>query len=121
MPAASAASLRLMPESALAIASRRRATRVLASALASLRKIAGVRSLLMISAVMMPSIMTAGNHDLARLRNRSTATGVIFSARRYKKRMETIDDDIADRAVDFIKRQKNANKPIFVWVNFTHM
>ena len=38
-----------------------------------------------------------------------------------KKRMVTIDDDIANRAVDFIKRQKNANKPFFVWVNFTHM
>jgi arylsulfatase A-like enzyme len=38
-----------------------------------------------------------------------------------KKRMETTDDDIADRAVDFIKRQKAANKPMFVWVNFTHM
>ncbi len=38
-----------------------------------------------------------------------------------KKRMETIDDDIADRAVDFIKRQNAANKPMFVWVNFTHM
>src|ERR1051325_10054306 len=38
-----------------------------------------------------------------------------------KKRMETIDDDTADRAADFIKRQKNANKPFFVWVNFTHM
>jgi arylsulfatase A-like enzyme len=38
-----------------------------------------------------------------------------------KKRMETIDDDIADRAVDFIQRQNKAGKPIFVWVNFTHM
>jgi arylsulfatase A-like enzyme len=38
-----------------------------------------------------------------------------------KKRMETVDDDIANRAADFIKRQKNANKPFFVWVNFTHM
>ncbi len=37
------------------------------------------------------------------------------------KRMETIDDDIADRAAEFIKRQKAANKPMFVWVNFTHM
>ena len=37
-----------------------------------------------------------------------------------KARMVTIDDDIADRAADFIKRQKNANKPFFVWVNFTH-
>jgi len=38
-----------------------------------------------------------------------------------KKRMETVDDDVADRAVDFIKRQKAANKPLFVWVNFSHM
>src|SRR5215831_4209462 len=38
-----------------------------------------------------------------------------------KKRMETIDDDIANRAVDFIQRQKQAGKPFFVWVNFTHM
>ncbi len=38
-----------------------------------------------------------------------------------KKRMETVDDDIANRAVDFIQRQAKANKPFFVWVNFTHM
>ncbi len=38
-----------------------------------------------------------------------------------KKRMETIDDDVANRAVDFIQRQKAAGKPIFLWVNFTHM
>ena len=38
-----------------------------------------------------------------------------------KARMVTIDDNITDRAVDFIKRQKNANKPFFVWVNTTHM
>jgi len=37
------------------------------------------------------------------------------------KRMETVDDDIAARAVDFIKRQNQAGKPAFVWVNFTHM
>src|SRR5499433_3429686 len=35
-----------------------------------------------------------------------------------KKRMETIDDDIANRAVDFIQRQHKAAKPMFVWVNF---
>ena len=35
--------------------------------------------------------------------------------------MVGIDDDIANRAVDFIQRQKNSNKPFFVWVNFTHM
>jgi len=38
-----------------------------------------------------------------------------------KKRMETIDDDIAARAVDFITRMNGAGKPAFVWVNFTHM
>lgn len=38
-----------------------------------------------------------------------------------KKRMETIDDDVADRAADYIKRQAKAGKPFFVWVNFTHM
>ena len=38
-----------------------------------------------------------------------------------KKRMETVDDDVADRAVDFIKRQNEAGKPAFVWVNFSHM
>lgn len=38
-----------------------------------------------------------------------------------KKRMETIDDDVALRAVDFIKRQHVAGKPFFAWVNFTHM
>jgi arylsulfatase len=37
------------------------------------------------------------------------------------KRMETIDDDIADRVVDYLKRQKAAGKPVFLWVNFTHM
>jgi arylsulfatase len=35
--------------------------------------------------------------------------------------MVTIDDDVTNRAVDFITRQKNANKPFFVWVNTTHM
>jgi arylsulfatase A-like enzyme len=38
-----------------------------------------------------------------------------------KKRMETIDDDVADRAAEFIKREAKADKPFFVWVNFTHM
>jgi arylsulfatase len=38
-----------------------------------------------------------------------------------KARMVGIDDDIANRAVDYIQRQKNANKQFFVWVNFTHM
>jgi len=38
-----------------------------------------------------------------------------------KKRMETIDDDIAARASEYIKRQAEADQPFFVWVNFTHM
>jgi arylsulfatase A-like enzyme len=38
-----------------------------------------------------------------------------------KIRMVTIDDDIAERAVDFIQRQNKAGRQIFVWVNFTHM
>jgi arylsulfatase len=38
-----------------------------------------------------------------------------------KKRMETIDDDVASRSADYIKRQTQAGKPFFVWVNFTHM
>ena len=38
-----------------------------------------------------------------------------------RKRMETIDDDIAARAAEFIEKQAKAGKPMFVWVNFTHM
>jgi arylsulfatase A-like enzyme len=38
-----------------------------------------------------------------------------------KKRMETIDDDITARAIDFIQRQNKAEKPFFIWINTTHM
>jgi arylsulfatase len=38
-----------------------------------------------------------------------------------RKRMETIDDDIAARSVEYIERQSKAGTPFFVWVNFTHM
>jgi arylsulfatase len=38
-----------------------------------------------------------------------------------RKRMETIDDDIAKRSSAFIKRQARAGKPFFIWVTFTHM
>lgn len=38
-----------------------------------------------------------------------------------RKRMETIDDDIAKMAAGFIEEQHKAGKPFFVWVNFTHM
>ena len=38
-----------------------------------------------------------------------------------KKRMETIDDETTDAAVDFIKRQVQAEKPFFCWFNSTRM
>jgi len=38
-----------------------------------------------------------------------------------KKRMETIDDETTDAAIDFIKRQTQANKPFFCWMNTTRM
>lgn len=38
-----------------------------------------------------------------------------------RKRMETIDDDIAERSANWIEVQAKAGKPFFVWVNFTHM
>ena len=38
-----------------------------------------------------------------------------------KKRMETVDDEFHDAAVDFIKRQHEAETPFFVWFNATHM
>jgi len=38
-----------------------------------------------------------------------------------RKRMETIDDDVADRAAAFLENGVKAGKPVFLWVNFTHM
>jgi len=38
-----------------------------------------------------------------------------------KKRMETIDDETSDRAIEFIKEQQQAGKPWFVWWNGTRM
>ena len=38
-----------------------------------------------------------------------------------KKRMETCDDEFVAAAKDFIKRQNEAGKPFFCWVNTTHM
>jgi len=37
------------------------------------------------------------------------------------KRMETCDDEFAEAATDFIKRQHKAAKPFFVWLNTSHM
>ena len=38
-----------------------------------------------------------------------------------KKRMETVDDETVDAAVDFIERQAKAGKPFFCWWNGTRM
>lgn len=38
-----------------------------------------------------------------------------------RKRMETIDDDVANRAAEYIQRKSKAGKPFFTWVNFAHM
>jgi arylsulfatase len=38
-----------------------------------------------------------------------------------KARMETIDDEIVDGAVDFIERRHAEGTPFFLWVNTTHM
>ena len=38
-----------------------------------------------------------------------------------KKRMETVDDDVAERAAEFLEKNVKAGKPVFLWVNFTHM
>jgi arylsulfatase A-like enzyme len=38
-----------------------------------------------------------------------------------KKRMETIDDETSATAIDFIKRQTQANTPFFCWYNATRM
>jgi arylsulfatase A-like enzyme len=38
-----------------------------------------------------------------------------------KKRMETIDDDIASRSVEYLRKQAAAGQPFFLWTNFTHM
>ncbi len=38
-----------------------------------------------------------------------------------RKRMETMDDETSDRAIDFMKRQKDTSKPFFCWFNATRM
>ncbi len=38
-----------------------------------------------------------------------------------RKRMETCDDEFVAAAKDFIKRQHEAGKPFFCWLNTTHM
>jgi arylsulfatase A-like enzyme len=38
-----------------------------------------------------------------------------------RKRMETIDDEVTTRTLDFMERAKKADKPFFVWWNSTKM
>jgi len=38
-----------------------------------------------------------------------------------RKRMETVDDETSDAAIDFIERQVQADKPFFVWWSGTRM
>ena len=38
-----------------------------------------------------------------------------------KKRMETIDEEVHAKAMDFVDRQTKAKKPFFVWYNSTRM
>ncbi len=38
-----------------------------------------------------------------------------------RKQMESIDDETTNAAVDFIKRQTQANKPFSCWWNATRM
>jgi arylsulfatase A-like enzyme len=38
-----------------------------------------------------------------------------------RKRMETCDDEFVAAAKDFVKRQHEAGRPFFVWLNTTHM
>ena len=41
--------------------------------------------------------------------------------RSIAKRMETIDDETAAAAIDYMGRQVKADKPFFVWMNATRM
>jgi len=38
-----------------------------------------------------------------------------------KKRMETVDEEVTAKALDFMERAKKANKPFFIWWNSTRM
>ncbi len=38
-----------------------------------------------------------------------------------RERMETIDDEIVEGAVDFIERKHGDDTPFFIWINTTHM
>jgi len=53
---------------------------------------------------------------------KSSADGkIVDSGPLNRKRMETIDDETTTACMDFIDRQNKAEKPFFVWMNFTRM
>ena len=53
---------------------------------------------------------------------RSTADGEIEDTGPLtKKRMETVDEETTEAALDFIERAHNSNQPFFVWWNSTRM
>jgi arylsulfatase A-like enzyme len=53
---------------------------------------------------------------------RSSADGKITDTGPLnRKRMETIDDETMQAAIDFMQRQVKADKPFFVWMNTTRM
>ena len=53
---------------------------------------------------------------------RSSADGKITDTGPLnRKRMETIDDETTNAAIDFMQRQVKADKPFFVWMNTTRM
>ena len=53
---------------------------------------------------------------------RATADGKIEDTGPLnRKRMETVDDETTAAAIDFMKRQHDAGKPFFTWMNTTRM
>jgi arylsulfatase len=52
----------------------------------------------------------------------ATADGkIVDTGPLTKKRMETVDSEVTDRALAFMERAKQADKPFFVWWNSTRM
>jgi arylsulfatase len=53
---------------------------------------------------------------------RSSSDGkIVDTGPLTRKRMETIDDETTQAAIDFMQRQVKADKPFFVWMNTTRM
>ncbi len=61
-------------------------------------------------------VRPARRHPQLRRRHASTDTGPLTT-----KRMETIDEEVTAKALDFMDRAKKADKPFFLWWNSTRM